>query len=55
MRATLQRVGARIVDGPTAAGAFVVRFDNDPKAAMLASLRGDPAIVRVESLSAQLR
>ena len=55
MRATLQRVGARIVDGPTAAGAFVVRFDDDPTAAVLASLRSDPAIVRVESLSAQLR
>ncbi len=55
VRATLQRVGARIVDGPTAAGAFVVRFDDDPTAAMLASLRSDPAIVRVESLSAQLR
>ena len=55
VRASLQRVGARIVDGPTAAGAFVVRFDDDPTAAMLASLRGDPAIVRVESLSAQLR
>ena len=53
MRATLQRVGARIVDGPTAAGAFVVRFEDDPTAAMLASLRSDPAIVRVESLSAQ--
>ena len=55
MRATLQRVDARIVDGPTASGAFVVRFDGDPTAAMLASLRSDPAIVRVESLSAQLR
>ena len=55
MRATLQHVGARIVDGPTAAGAFVVRFDGDPTAAMLAALRSDPAIVRVESLSAQLR
>lgn len=55
VRATLQRAGARIVDGPTAAGAFVVRFDDDPTAAMLASLRSDPAIVRVESLSAQLR
>jgi anti-sigma factor RsiW len=55
MRATLQRVGARIVDGPTAAGAFVVRFNDDPTAAMFASLRSDPAIGRVESLSAQLR
>jgi anti-sigma factor RsiW len=55
MRATLQHVGARIVDGPTAAGAFVVRFDDNPTAAMLVSLRSDPAIVRVESLSAQLR
>ena len=55
MRATLQRVGARVVDGPTAAGAFVVRFDNAPTAATLAALRNDPAIVRVESLSAQLR
>ena len=55
MRAALQRVGARIVDGPTAAGAFIVRFDDDPTAAILAALRSDPAIVRVESLSAQLR
>jgi anti-sigma factor RsiW len=55
MRAALQRVGARIVDGPTAAGAFVVRFDDDPTAAMLASLRSDPAVVRVGSLSAKIR
>jgi anti-sigma factor RsiW len=55
MRATLQHVGARIVDGPTAAGAFVVRFDGNPTPATLAALRSDPAIVRVESLSAQLR
>jgi hypothetical protein len=55
MRAALQRVGARIVDGPTAAGAFVVRFDDDPTAALLASLRSDPAVVRVGSLSAKIR
>jgi len=54
-RATLQRAGARIVDGPTASGAFLVRFDGEPTAAMLAALRSDPAIVRVHSLSAQLR
>lgn len=55
VRATLQRAGARIVDGPSASGAFVVRFDGEPTAAVFAALRSDPAILRVHSLSAQLR
>jgi hypothetical protein len=52
VRSALQRRGARIVDGPTAAGAYVVRFDAAADAARLAALRSEAVIVRVEALSA---
>jgi anti-sigma factor RsiW len=51
VRGALQQAGARIIDGPTAAGAYVVRFDVQPSTA-LAALRGDAAVIRVESLVA---
>lgn len=52
VRRALQQAGARIVDGPTAAGAYVVRFDG-PLSTGLTSLRGDVAVVRVEPLGPQ--
>jgi hypothetical protein len=52
VRAALQRAGARIVDGPTAAGAYVLQFDAPPDAA-LAALRAEGTIVRVELLGAR--
>ena len=51
VRRALQQAGARIVDGPTAAGAYIVRFDGQSSTA-LAALRGDAAVIRVESLAA---
>lgn len=51
MRSALQRAGARIIDGPTAAGAYVVRFDDATQAA-LDALRGERAVVRIDSLAA---
>lgn len=52
IRRTLQRVGARIIDGPTAAGAYVLRFERDASEAALAALRRDRNVVRVEGLTA---
>jgi hypothetical protein len=51
LRAILMRNQARIVDGPTAADAYVLRVDPGRHAAVLARLRGDPAIAVAESLA----
>jgi anti-sigma factor RsiW len=51
IRSALQRAGARIVDGPTAAGAYIVRFDGNPAWA-LDALRREHAVVRADSLAA---
>ena len=48
----LQRAGARIVDGPTAAGAYVVRLDRDPGQAALEALRRERVVQRADSLAA---
>jgi anti-sigma factor RsiW len=52
IRRTLQRAGARIIDGPTAAGAYVLRFERDANEAALAALRRDRNVIRVEGLTA---
>jgi hypothetical protein len=52
MRRTLQLAGARIVDGPSATGAYVLRFERDVNETALAALRRDPNVTRVEGLSA---
>jgi anti-sigma factor RsiW len=55
LRRVLQRAGARIVDGPTAANAYVVRFDGPAAERAIAVLRADSAVLRVETLSAGVR
>lgn len=55
VRRALLRAGARIVDGPTAAGAYVVRFDRDAAHPALTVLRADRAVVRAETLAAENR
>lgn len=51
----LQRAGARIVDGPTASGAYVVRLERDAGAAALDALRRERAVKRADSLAADSR
>jgi anti-sigma factor RsiW len=55
IRRALQLAGARIVDGPTATGAYFVRLDRDPMQPALTALRLDRAVLRVESLVAGQR
>jgi anti-sigma factor RsiW len=45
----LRDSGARIVDGPTVAGGYVLHVEGDTAAA-LAALRGERAVMRVETL-----
>lgn len=51
VRRTLRRAGARIVDGPSAAGAYLLRFEQGTAGAALAALRSERIVVRVESLA----
>jgi anti-sigma factor RsiW len=55
IRRALQHAGARIVDGPTTTGAYLVSLDRDPKQPVLAALRLDRAVLRVESLVSEKR
>ncbi|WP_341677488.1 zf-HC2 domain-containing protein [Niveibacterium sp. SC-1] len=48
LRALLQESGARVVDGPTVAGAYVVRL-SDPQA--LARLQGQPGVRMAQALT----
>jgi anti-sigma factor RsiW len=48
----LRQSGARIVDGPTAAGAYVLRFEHSATDAAVAALRAERAVIRVEPLVA---
>jgi hypothetical protein len=52
LRRVLQRAGARIVDGPTAHGAYVVRFAVRDAVPAVKVLRADGTVLRVEILSA---
>lgn len=49
VRSALQHSGARLVDGPTASGAYVVHVQS---AAVLARLRAQPGVALAESLDA---
>jgi anti-sigma factor RsiW len=49
MRQALQAGGARVVDGPTVSGAYLLRLPADHEAA-LKRLRADPAVLLAESL-----
>ncbi|UGQ46915.1 zf-HC2 domain-containing protein [Massilia endophytica] len=51
----LQDAGARIVDGPTVTGAYLVDVDEKRAAPLLASLRADPAVTLAEPLGAGAR
>lgn len=50
LRAALNGAGARIVDGPTAAGAYVVDIPPASKAAGLAALRRNPDVALAEPI-----
>lgn len=51
MRAVLAARGARVVDGPTAAGAFVLRFDGRNPADAVEKLRQSSDVVLAEPLA----
>jgi anti-sigma factor RsiW len=48
LRALLQRLSARIVDGPDAAGAYALRLVGGREREALAALRSDPRVVLAE-------
>jgi anti-sigma factor RsiW len=50
LRAALTKAGARIVDGPTASGAYVVRIAPASRAQALDGLRATPQIVLAEPI-----
>jgi hypothetical protein len=50
LRATLRLAGARIVDGPTAADAYILSVPADRLDTALASLRAQPAVVLVQPI-----
>ena len=52
LRATLAQVGGRIVDGPTAAGAYMVRVTATERPAALARLRAAGPVVLAEPVDA---
>jgi hypothetical protein len=52
LRAALEGAGARLVDGPTASGAYVVRVSDDHRAAALERLRGLPQVILAEPIDA---
>ena len=55
LRAVLQRNGARIVDGPTSVGAYVLHVANDQRAAVLARLKSDRNISVAEPIDGDAR
>jgi anti-sigma factor RsiW len=52
LRAALEGVGARLVDGPTASGAYVVHVPEDARAAALEQLRELPQVTLAEPVDA---
>jgi hypothetical protein len=52
MRRLLKGSEARLVDGPTAANAYVLRVPQAERAAALSQLRNDAAVVLAEPLDA---
>jgi len=53
MRRIVQAAGARIVDGPTSADAYVLRVPTGHRTNALVTLRSEPAVVLAEPLSAR--
>lgn len=50
LRHALEAAGARLVDGPTPAGAYLLSVEPNHRAAALAALRADAAIVMAEPI-----
>jgi len=50
MRAAFMRAGSRVVDGPTASGAYVLRVDGNKRDAALNQLRATPGIALAEPI-----
>jgi anti-sigma factor RsiW len=55
LRATLVRNQARIVDGPTAADAYVLHVAEDRRGAILARLKGDTDVSLAEPIDGDIR
>jgi hypothetical protein len=55
MRALLAAQGARVVDGPTAAGAYVLRVDGRSPAKAIGALRQSAEVVLAEPLASDGR
>lgn len=53
VRAALSRAGARIVDGPTESGAYVLQVAPQGRQAALAALRRDPQVALAEPLGGE--
>jgi len=53
IRAALRGSGARLVDGPTASNAYLLRVPSEGHAAAIARLRAQPAVSLAESLDAR--
>jgi hypothetical protein len=52
LRATLEQVGGKIVDGPTASGAYMIRVASAERPAALARLRAASPVVLAEPVDA---
>ncbi|HEX7850219.1 MAG TPA: hypothetical protein VF485_10865, partial [Sphingomonas sp.] len=50
LRAALIRAGARVVDGPTASGAYVVRIAPESRGQAIAGLRAAPEVALAEPI-----
>ena len=53
VRRILQATDARVIDGPTVAGAYVVHVNAKQRAGAISALRHDPAVSMAESLDAE--
>ena len=52
LRAALEQAGARLVDGPTASGAYIVQVPEQDRAAALKGLRALPQVMLAEPVDA---
>jgi len=52
LRAALEQAGARLVDGPTASGAYIVQVPPETRAAALDGLRARPQVILAEPVDA---
>ena len=55
LRFTLARAGARLVDGPTAAGAYVLDVDPGRRDAALTDLRAQPSVMLAQPIEGSAR